>query len=110
MNVAIVQAIFTAGYKAVLHIHAVVEECEIVELLQQIDPKTKKPMKRKVLFVKNGAIVVCRVQVGFVALLVINFIQHFLFENFETIINVENKSQIEIWQTSSTSLCKFHKC
>ncbi|KAK9164811.1 hypothetical protein Scep_000002 [Stephania cephalantha] len=57
-------AIFTAGYKAVLHIHSVVEECEIVKLLQQIDPKTKKPMKKKVLFVKNGAIVVCRVQVN----------------------------------------------
>ncbi|XAR58344.1 Protein-synthesizing GTPase [Bertholletia excelsa] len=57
-------AIFTAGYKAVLHIHSVMEECEIVELLQQIDPKTKKPMKKKVLFVKNGAVVVCRVQVN----------------------------------------------
>ncbi|KAG6750988.1 hypothetical protein POTOM_045505 [Populus tomentosa] len=57
-------AIFTAGYKAVLHIHAVVEECEIVQLLQQIDPKTRKPMKKQVLFVKNGAIVVCRVQVN----------------------------------------------
>ncbi|KAJ8773100.1 hypothetical protein K2173_028277 [Erythroxylum novogranatense] len=57
-------AIFTAGYKAVLHIHSVVEECEILELLQQIDPKTKKPMKKKVLFVKNGAVVVCRVQVN----------------------------------------------
>ncbi|XP_075519411.1 uncharacterized protein LOC142553205 isoform X1 [Primulina tabacum] len=57
-------AIFTAGYKAVLHIHAVVEECEIVELMQQIDPKTKKPMKRKPLFVKNGAVVVCRIQVN----------------------------------------------
>lgn len=57
-------AIFTAGYKAVLHIHSVVEECEIVELLQQIDPKTKKPMKKKVLFVKNGAVVLCRVQVN----------------------------------------------
>lgn len=57
-------AIFTAGYKAVLHIHAVVEECEIVELLQQIDPKTKKIMKKKVLFVKNGAVVVCRIQVN----------------------------------------------
>uniref|UniRef100_A0A6N2ML25 Tr-type G domain-containing protein n=1 Tax=Salix viminalis TaxID=40686 RepID=A0A6N2ML25_SALVM len=55
-------AIFTAGYKAVLHIHSVVEECEIVQLLQQIDPKTRKPLKKKVLFVKNGAIVVCRVQ------------------------------------------------
>ncbi|EXC35174.1 Eukaryotic peptide chain release factor GTP-binding subunit [Morus notabilis] len=57
-------AIFTAGYKAVLHIHSVVEECEIVELLQQIDPKTKKPMKKRVLFVKNGAVVVCRIQVN----------------------------------------------
>ncbi|XP_010540015.1 PREDICTED: eukaryotic peptide chain release factor GTP-binding subunit ERF3A [Tarenaya hassleriana] len=57
-------AIFTAGYKAVLHIHSVVEECEIVELMQQIDPKTRKPMKKKVLFVKNGALVVCRVQVN----------------------------------------------
>ncbi|GKV50125.1 hypothetical protein SLEP1_g56838 [Rubroshorea leprosula] len=36
-------AIFTARYKAVLHIHSVVEECEIVELLQQIDPKTRNP-------------------------------------------------------------------
>ncbi|KAJ8753704.1 hypothetical protein K2173_026380 [Erythroxylum novogranatense] len=57
-------AIFTAGYKAVLHIHSVVEECEIVELRQQIDPKTKKPLKKKVLFVKNGAVVVCRIQVN----------------------------------------------
>ncbi|KAI4330836.1 hypothetical protein MLD38_029081 [Melastoma candidum] len=57
-------AIFTAGYKAVLDIHSVVEECEIVELLQQIDPKTKKPMKKKVLFVKNGAVIVCRIQVN----------------------------------------------
>lgn len=62
-QILVIQAIFTAGYKAVLHIHSVVEECEIVELLQQIDPKTKKPMKKKVLFVKNGAVVVCRVQV-----------------------------------------------
>ncbi|XP_006365402.1 eukaryotic peptide chain release factor GTP-binding subunit ERF3A-like isoform X1 [Solanum tuberosum] len=57
-------AIFTAGYKAVLHVHAVVEECEIVELMQQIDLKTKKPMKKKPLFVKNGAIVLCCVQVN----------------------------------------------
>ncbi|XP_024959025.1 eukaryotic peptide chain release factor GTP-binding subunit ERF3A-like isoform X1 [Cynara cardunculus var. scolymus] len=56
-------AIFTAGYKAILHIHAVVEECEIIELMQQIDPKTRKPMKKKVLFVKNGAVVICRIQV-----------------------------------------------
>ncbi|MCO5579516.1 hypothetical protein L7F22_033371 [Adiantum nelumboides] len=58
------KAIFTAGYKAILHIHSVVEECEIIELLQQIDPKTKKPSKTKPRFVKTGAIVVVRIQVN----------------------------------------------
>jgi len=58
------QAIFTAGYKAILHIHSVVEECEIMGLIHQIDPKTKKPIRKKVLFVKNGAVVVVRIQVG----------------------------------------------
>lgn len=58
------KAIFTAGYKAVLHIHSVVEECEIMTLIHQIDPKTKKPMKKKVLFVKSGAVVVVRIQVN----------------------------------------------
>ncbi|KAK9981937.1 hypothetical protein SO802_035199 [Lithocarpus litseifolius] len=55
----VLAAIFTAGYKVVLHINAVVDECEIVEMLQQIDPKTKKPMKMKVLFVKDGATYCC---------------------------------------------------
>ncbi|GJW60467.1 eukaryotic peptide chain release factor GTP-binding subunit ERF3A-like protein isoform X3 [Tanacetum coccineum] len=61
-------AIFTAGYKAVLHIHSVVEECEIIELMQQIDPKTRKPSKKKVLFVKNGAVVICRIQVTVISI------------------------------------------
>ena len=46
-----------------LHVHSVVEECEIISLLHQIDPKTKKPMKKKPLFVKSGAVVVDKVQV-----------------------------------------------
>lgn len=58
------KAIFTAGYKAVLHIHSVVEECEVMELLEQMDPRTKKPMKKKCLFVKTGAVVMCRIQVN----------------------------------------------
>lgn len=67
-----------------MHIHAVVEECEIVELLKQIDPKTKKPMKKKVLFVKNGAVVLCRIQVSLCFLFAIRclacvFIFYFIF-------------------------------
>ncbi|CAL2262364.1 unnamed protein product [Prunus armeniaca] len=57
-------AILTAGYKAVLHIHSIVEECEIIELISQMDPKTKKPMKKHIRFVKNGAVVVCKIQVN----------------------------------------------
>eukprot|EP00271_Cylindrocystis_brebissonii_P015480 TRINITY_DN38388_c0_g1_i1.p1 TRINITY_DN38388_c0_g1~~TRINITY_DN38388_c0_g1_i1.p1 ORF type:complete len:858 (+),score=203.05 TRINITY_DN38388_c0_g1_i1:96-2669(+) len=58
------KTIFTAGYKAVLHIHSIVEECEIIELLTETDRKTLKQKKRKPLFVKSGAILTCRVQVG----------------------------------------------
>eukprot|EP00898_Chlorokybus_atmophyticus_P003799 jgi/Chlat1/441/Chrsp103S01013 len=57
------KAIFTAGYKCVLHIHAAVKECEVTELLSEIDSKTKKPKKKKPMFVKGGALVVCRIVV-----------------------------------------------
>ena len=33
-------------------------------LIHLIDPKTKKPIRKKVLFVKSGAVVVVRIQVG----------------------------------------------
>jgi len=58
------KAIFTAGYKAVLHIHSIVEECEIMRLIHLIDPKTKKPIRKKLLYVKHGAIVVVRILVS----------------------------------------------
>ncbi|KAJ4910626.1 Translation elongation factor EF1A/initiation factor IF2gamma family protein [Raphanus sativus] len=59
------KAIFSAGYKAILHIHAVVEECEIIELISQIDMNTRKPMKKtKIRNVNNGAAVVCHIQVS----------------------------------------------
>ncbi|MCD9639328.1 hypothetical protein HAX54_023768 [Datura stramonium] len=37
---------------------------QIAHVRLQIDLKTRKPMKKKPLFVKNGAIVLCRVQVN----------------------------------------------
>ena len=36
------KAIFTAGYKAILHLHSLVEECEITRLLAQVNTKTKE--------------------------------------------------------------------
>ncbi|KAK2972704.1 hypothetical protein RJ640_025555 [Escallonia rubra] len=79
-------AIFTAGYKAVLHIHAVVEECEIVELIHQIDPRTKRPMKKKVLFVKNDAFVVCRIQ-GFCSLCVTVFLNLPIMDRMDNLVD-----------------------
>ena len=41
------KGLFTAGYKAVLHVHSVTEECEIQALISQIDPKTKTEKKAR---------------------------------------------------------------
>eukprot|EP00959_Pyramimonas_sp_CCMP1952_P271558 5677208-Pyramimonas_sp.AAC.1 len=46
------KALFTAGYKAVMHCHTLTEEIEVTKLIHQIDPKTKQPMKKKTPFVK----------------------------------------------------------
>ena len=54
------KAIFTAGYKAVVHLHSIVEECEVLQLLFEIDPRSKEKKKSK--FVKSGKLVVCRLQ------------------------------------------------
>jgi len=51
------KSIFSAGYTAVLHVHAAVEECTITLLVAQLDKKTGKVTKSKPMFVKNGAAV-----------------------------------------------------
>lgn len=53
-------AIFTVGYRSVLHIHTVVEECEVTKLIAQIDPRTKE--QKKVKYMKTGGLCSCRIQ------------------------------------------------
>lgn len=43
------EKIFSKGYKAVLHIHTVQTECEVEEILYQIDRKTKKKIKSTII-------------------------------------------------------------
>jgi translation elongation factor EF-1alpha len=43
--------IFSAGYKCILHIHSIVEECECTEMRYELDPKTKS--KKKVQALEN---------------------------------------------------------
>lgn len=57
------KSIFSAGYAAVLHCHAIAEECSIVELTAEIDKKTGKRLKKKPMFVKSGGIVTCVIDV-----------------------------------------------
>jgi len=57
------KSIFTAGYKAILHIHSLVEECEITRLISSLDMKTRPPTPKKVKFAKSAAIVIVRIEV-----------------------------------------------
>nr|GEU55239.1 eukaryotic peptide chain release factor GTP-binding subunit ERF3A [Tanacetum cinerariifolium] len=61
--IAYASTLILLQYKPLL-IHSLVEEHEFIELMQQIDPKTRKPCKKKVLFMKNGAVVIYRIQVS----------------------------------------------
>lgn len=48
------KSIFSAGYTAILHVHAAAEECSIVKLTAQIDKKTGAKSKKPPMFVKSG--------------------------------------------------------
>eukprot|EP00993_Chasmostoma_nieuportense_P005627 NODE_624_length_2006_cov_216.279404_g580_i0.p1 GENE.NODE_624_length_2006_cov_216.279404_g580_i0~~NODE_624_length_2006_cov_216.279404_g580_i0.p1 ORF type:complete len:616 (-),score=174.24 NODE_624_length_2006_cov_216.279404_g580_i0:107-1954(-) len=54
--------IVTVGYSAVLHLHAVVEECSLAKLLCTLDKKGNV-IKKSPPFVKGGETVLCRVEV-----------------------------------------------
>lgn len=53
------KSIFTAGYKSMLHIHSITEECEVLHLDYELDRKSKA--KKQCKFVKSNAVVVCRI-------------------------------------------------
>ena len=59
------KTLFTAGYKAVIHIHAVTEECEVLKIVHEIDGKTRKPKEKKkgqAVFLKSGSLAVVRIK------------------------------------------------
>ena len=55
------KAIFSAGYKSVLHIHSLTEECEVLQLEYVLDKKTKE--KKRCKFAKSNAALSCRITV-----------------------------------------------
>lgn len=54
--------IICAGYTAVMHVHAAVEEITIGALLHLIDKKTGRKSKRPPQFVKQGQKVIARIE------------------------------------------------
>jgi len=57
------KSIFSAGYTAILHVHAVAEECSITKLTALIDKKTGARSKKAPMFVKSGAVVACEIEI-----------------------------------------------
>uniref|UniRef100_A0A7S0IV71 GTP-eEF1A C-terminal domain-containing protein n=1 Tax=Calcidiscus leptoporus TaxID=127549 RepID=A0A7S0IV71_9EUKA len=57
------KSIFSAGYTAVLHVHAAAEECSVLALTSSIDKKTGKRSKKAPMFVKSGGVVTCVIEV-----------------------------------------------
>ncbi len=49
-------------YEAIIHLHTVVEDVTITELIAQIDMKTNQELKKKPTFVKSNSVVRCRLQ------------------------------------------------
>jgi peptide chain release factor subunit 3 len=56
------KSIFSAGYTAILHVHAIAEECVILKITGEVDKKTGKKMKKKPMFVKQGAVITCIIE------------------------------------------------
>ncbi|KAL6775982.1 EFG3 [Auxenochlorella protothecoides x Auxenochlorella symbiontica] len=51
--------ILSGGYKAILHVHSVTEECEVKTLFFKVNPRTKERTKTK--FVKSGDVAIARI-------------------------------------------------
>jgi peptide chain release factor subunit 3 len=55
--------ILSAGYTAVLHVHSLIAEVVIADMLTQTDKKTGIVSKKKPTFCRSGDLVTCRIQV-----------------------------------------------
>merc|ERR1712146_317300 len=54
--------VFSAGYKCIIHIHCLVEDCEVLGIVYSLYTKSKA--KKKVNFVRSGAVLVAKIAVS----------------------------------------------
>lgn len=58
--------VLTAGYKAVIHAHVAIEECEIFKLYESTDPKKKPPLNKQKSpsFIREGMAAICSISLA----------------------------------------------
>ena len=62
LQIAEYKSIICAGYTAVMHAHAAVEEVTLASLLHMVDKKTKKKSKNAPKFLKPGDVAIVRIE------------------------------------------------
>lgn len=56
--------LLTAGYHAILHVHTLAVECQVVQILRQVDLKTGQMMKKRVTYIKRGDVAIVQLRVA----------------------------------------------
>mmetsp|Transcript_44840 Transcript_44840/g.103726 ORF Transcript_44840/g.103726 Transcript_44840/m.103726 type:complete len:517 (-) Transcript_44840:52-1602(-) len=56
--------VLTAGYRAVMHVHVAIEECEILKLYEARTKKDMKKVEKLPKFVREGSILTCSIQMA----------------------------------------------
>jgi elongation factor 1-alpha len=52
--------VIAQGYTPVFHVHTAQVPCQLIEIVNKIDPATGQPMEGKVDFLKNGDVAMCK--------------------------------------------------
>merc|ERR1712039_904519 len=55
--------VLTSGYKAVMHVHVAIEECEVLKLYESMSLQSKKKEKNP-RFVRESSVVTCSIQLA----------------------------------------------
>jgi len=56
--------VLTSGYRAVIHVHVAIEECEILKLYESMSMTDRKKKEKNPRFVRENSIVTCSIQLA----------------------------------------------
>eukprot|EP00415_Alexandrium_ostenfeldii_P003449 UN3449 len=56
--------VLTSGYKAIIHVHVAIEECEVLKLYECMSMTDRKKKEKNPRFVRENSIVTCSIQLA----------------------------------------------